>query len=101
MAKIKFNSWADKVTISKHGFGYRIMGLKWWKASSTHGRSKGIVICPCCNAEVEVYIWSFIGGGKRCTGCNVLLGSQGAWISDKELSEEVSVTENSIIKNKK
>lgn len=25
-----------------------------------------IVVCPFCGAEVEVYLWSFAGCGKRC-----------------------------------
>lgn len=41
--------------------------------SSRHGRSTMMVKCPFCEEEVEVFIWSFAGSGKRCS-CGALLG---------------------------
>ena len=40
--------------------------------SSEHGRSTMMVKCPFCEEEVEVFIWSFAGSGKRCS-CGALL----------------------------
>lgn len=40
--------------------------------SSRHGRSTMMVKCPFCEEELEVYIWSFAGSGKRCS-CGALL----------------------------
>lgn len=34
--------------------------------SSRHGKSTMTVKCPFCGRELEVYIWSFAGSGKRC-----------------------------------
>ena len=33
---------------------------------SRHGTSTKIVTCPFCDADIEVYIWSFAGCGKTC-----------------------------------
>ena len=32
-----------------------------------------MIKCPFCEEELEVYIWSFAGSGKRCS-CGALLG---------------------------
>lgn len=44
--------------------------------SSRHGRSTMMVKCPFCEEEIEVYIWSLVGSGKRCS-CGALLGTYG------------------------
>lgn len=44
--------------------------------SSRHGRSTMMVKCPFCEEELEVYIWSLAGSGKRCS-CGALLGMYG------------------------
>lgn len=41
--------------------------------SSRHGGSTMMVKCPFCGSELEVYIWSFAGSGKKCS-CGALLG---------------------------
>ena len=41
--------------------------------SSRHGKSTMMVKCPFCGRELEVYIWSFAGSGKKCS-CGALLG---------------------------
>jgi len=33
---------------------------------SRHGRSSIIIVCPWCGQEVEAFIWSLAGSGKRC-----------------------------------
>ena len=50
-------------------------------ASSEHGKSTMVVKCPFCGKEIEVYIWSFAGSGKRC--------SCGAILTDGECIKEV------------
>ena len=37
------------------------------------GRTSALVGCPFCGATVEVFTWSFAGGGKRCP-CGALFG---------------------------
>lgn len=104
MAKVKFNKWKETVQFDKLAFGYRIEGLEWWKVSSGHGRSQGQVKCPCCCSITDIYIWSFRGGGKRCSNCNVLLGSMGAYVGIEEITNDVSVTHThifNIVKNEK
>ena len=44
--------------------------------SSRHGRSTMMVKCPFCEEEIEVFVWSFAGSGKRCS-CGALLGLYG------------------------
>ena len=36
--------------------------------SSRHGKSTMMIKCPFCEREIEVYIWSFAGSGKKCSG---------------------------------
>lgn len=91
MAKINFSKWKENVHFEQLANGYRIEGLTWWKRESSHGRSKGVVKCPCCDCHTDIYIWSFSGGGKRCSNCNILLGSQGAWISKNEVTENEKI----------
>lgn len=38
----------------------------FYNGQSEHGRSTMFVICPFCNEELEVYIWSFYGCGRIC-----------------------------------
>ena len=42
-----------------------------WKGKSEQGRSTCFIECPFCYADVEAYIWSLAGGGKRCD-CGVM-----------------------------
>ena len=41
--------------------------------SEMNGRSKTTVGCGFCLTSHEVYIWSFHGGGKRCSNCGALI----------------------------
>lgn len=98
MVKIKFNKWKENVQFDKLSFGYRIEGLEWWKTKSEHGRSKGAVRCPCCEEITDIYIWSFSGGGKRCSNCNVFLGTQGAYLDVSEVTENVNISHTHIFR---
>ncbi len=42
------------------------------------GRTLVRLTCPFCQADVEAYLWSLAGSGKRCS-CGALLGQLGAW----------------------
>jgi len=33
------------------------------------GRSTILITCPFCGVEVEAFVWSLAGSGKRCPGC--------------------------------
>jgi len=46
---------------------------KAYMGQTRHGRSTKIVVCPFCKEEIEVYIWSFAGCGKKCD-CGARLG---------------------------
>jgi hypothetical protein len=41
---------------------YEIL-IEW---SMGPGRSKMVLLCPFCGAEVTAYRWSLAGSGKRC-----------------------------------
>lgn len=45
---------------------YKQQKKKWTQGNSEHGKSTMFVTCPFCNEEIEVYIWSYHGGGKKC-----------------------------------
>ncbi len=94
MAKIKFDKWVFPFEIEILNKGYRIMGLGWYKLSSEHGKSKCEIFCPCCEKMTIAFIWSFMGGGKRCTTCNVFLGHGGAFLYKNELKENVLLCKN-------
>lgn len=54
------------------------------------GRSTVIITCPFCRADIEAYVWSLAGGGKRCT-CGALHGPRGdsrAWKAADEAREQ-------------
>lgn len=57
--------------------GYRVL----WSAV---GRTKVLLTCPFCDADVEAYLWSLAGSGKKC-GCGAVLGQTGAWRTVKEV----------------
>ena len=100
MAKIKFENWKAAVKFQKTPAGYLIYeGAGWCQTTSEHGKSKGEVNCTCCGKVNDIYIWSFRGSGKRCSNCNVMLGSMGAFLWSNEITNKVSVTETHIIKN--
>jgi phage FluMu protein Com len=99
MAKIKFSKWKESVQFEKLAFGYKIEGLEWWRTTSQHGRSQGEVKCPCCDAMTNIYIWSFRGSGKRCSNCNVMLGSMGAFVDVSEITKDVSINHTHIFKS--
>lgn len=42
------------------------------------GRVRVRLTCPFCNADVEAYLWSLAGSGKKCT-CGAVCGQWGAW----------------------
>lgn len=42
------------------------------------GRIKVEIHCPFCEDDVEAYLWSLAGSGKRCP-CGALLTQVGAW----------------------
>lgn len=99
-SKVNFSKWKASVQFEKLAFGYKIDGLEWWKTTSKHGKSKGVVKCPCCDGLTDIYIWSFTGGGKRCSNCNVYLGYSGAFVSISETTKDVSISHTHIFKNK-
>lgn len=82
MAKINYTKWKSGLKFEKIGSVYRIEGKGWYKTTSSHGKSKGAVKCPCCEAMTEIYIWSFRGSGKRCSNCNVMLGANWAYAGE-------------------
>lgn len=45
-------------------------------AFSVFGRSYCYITCPFCGAEVQAFIWSLSGSGKKCD-CGALHGSTG------------------------
>lgn len=62
-----------------------------WRTTSEHGRSKGVIVCPCCGSHTSIYLWSFAGGGKKCNSCGVLIGYSGALIDPKKVTDVVRI----------
>lgn len=50
---------------------------------SEFGRSHGYIDCPFCGSQVKVYIWSYCGGGKKCS-CGALLAGNRAIKKNKK-----------------
>lgn len=47
---------------------------------SEMGKSTIEIRCPFCGELVTAYIWSYAGGGKKCTKCKALLSGNSARI---------------------
>lgn len=47
---------------------------------SRMGRSSVTIRCPFCGDDMEAFVWSMRGGGKRCPNlqCRAILGSGGS-----------------------
>lgn len=39
---------------------------------SAMGRTTAWITCPFCGEDVEAYLWSLAGSGKRCPGCGAV-----------------------------
>ena len=46
------------------------------------GRIRVRLTCPFCGDDVETYLWSLAGNGKRCP-CGALLGQIGAHAKER------------------
>ena len=56
--------------------------VKRWTSrpyASRIGRSSIIIDCPFCRTDVETFVWSLAGGGKRCInqGCLAYFSNYG------------------------
>lgn len=49
--------------------GHKIREHEAHSYRSRHGRSSVIIKCPWCGSEVEAFVWSLAGSGKRCDTC--------------------------------
>lgn len=45
---------------------------------SRFGRSSLVIKCGWCGYEVEAYLWSLAGSGKRCPECKAIHNSLGS-----------------------
>lgn len=52
--------------------------------SSRHGRSTIWITCPVCDTEVEAYLWSLSGSGKKCPGCDAIHTGWGTFVARAE-----------------
>lgn len=85
--KILIDKWKPGIKFIKMNKGYAVSGDGWDQISSEMGRSKGLTECPCCGNEIEFYIWSMSGGGKRCDNCNIVVYRSGVYLSEKDYNE--------------
>ena len=53
---------------------------------SKNGKSTVFVTCPFCQEEVEAYIWSMAGSGKKCPKC----GAVHKWNSGMSIRKDAS-----------
>lgn len=76
MKGIEPNKFKDgiEITYNDKSENFYAKTLGYWKTHSEHGRSMATVICGFCTEEVEVFIKSFFGCGKKCTNCGALIG---------------------------
>lgn len=56
---------------------YRVLSRQ-----SAMGRTRILIECPFCQAEVWAYVWSLCGGGKRCD-CRAMLTGRGAYSKEQ------------------
>lgn len=100
--KIQFYKWKTNLEFISRANSYFHDGVLWGgRTGNQHGRSTASVTCPCCDNKMEVYIWSFCGGGKRCASCKVLLVPQGVIVPKNEVPTEWSYLINEKILTEK
>jgi len=75
---------------------YRGTGAETYRpqshTSQPNGKSYSTILCPFCDSEIDVYTWSFWGGGKRCS-CGAKLEPMVAY---KEIKENGGERANSV-----
>lgn len=72
--KIDARKWKPNNSIEiHHDKEYKTETPYYYKTESLHGRSRARTACGFCEHPHDVYIWSFIGGGKRCENCGSLM----------------------------
>lgn len=87
--KIQIKNFKKDLKIEKTRPGlFFVFGGSYFKTESQFAKSKGEKTCPCCGTKNDVFIWSFSGGGKKCLGCGVQLGHQGAFIELKKMTKQ-------------
>jgi hypothetical protein len=68
--KIDASEWNKPYTYHEKTKEYSAKSSYYNKHSyQEHGRSQASTDCGFCGTDHTVYIWSFIGSGKRCTCC--------------------------------
>ena len=98
MAKrLKVEKWQYPIPFRRIGSGIAIDVVQVYRTSNEFGRAMGCLECPCCKADVEFYIWSMAGGGKRCPNCNALLATRMAIIKNEELPKGLKLDGNLIL----
>jgi hypothetical protein len=86
MAKIDVLKWKlSKNEYHKQQRGIFFPGEGYQVTRRQHATTQGVTTCPCCDYVNDIYIWSFIGGGKRCGNCGVLLTYGGVIVYWAEL----------------
>lgn len=114
--KIKFEKWKKQIEFVSHSrtnmHAERLnkpelkdtvlhIPLSEWDLDymPSHGKALDNITCPCCDNRMQVYRWSFYGGGKRCDNCNVVVRTSGIVIHKDELPANFKIELNQILKN--
>jgi hypothetical protein len=65
---------------------YRSISVTWETLRKRSGRTTVTTVCPFCGSQVQAYLWSLAGTGKRCA-CGALLSQTAAFFwRDAELA---------------
>lgn len=95
--KVKFEKFQFPIPFRRTNTAIIVEVKHVHKTSNQFGRAMGRLVCPCCDADVDFYIWSMAGGGKRCPNCAVLLSFRNAFIFNEEVPEGLKMDENVIL----
>lgn len=75
---------ADERVLSRDGKTEALPLVDVTETRSYMGRTQDDVTCPWCGATTSTYRWSRAGSGKRCSGCDAILGSSLAFRKVRE-----------------
>jgi len=86
-SKVDISKFSSDVVISETQARFTAPSKGWCKTTSSIGKSQGIVVCGFCDNKQPMFIWSFVGGGKKCDNCGCIITHGRSFIDKVKLNE--------------
>ena len=85
-SKVDISKFTKGIEITETHSSFTVPSIGWCKTTSRVGKSEGIAICGFCNNKQSMFVWSFIGGGKKCDNCGCIIGHSRSVIDKSKLN---------------